>query len=91
MSLWRSIVVWFASFAADPVTVAEEDYRCQAAVAAAYASMATDGENVPPSPPQPPAPVKKCSCNGTKIIKPDGTIPQPCFCGENCKCKPGGN
>lgn len=91
MTLWRSLVVWVASLAADPVAVAEEDQRCHAAVAAAYASMVTDAER-PPAPPVPPVPpAKKCSCNGTKVIKPDGSIPQPCFCGENCKCKPGGH
>lgn len=88
MTLWRSLVLWFGSLAADPVVVAEEDQRCRAAVAAAYASMARDAEPPAPSPPAPPA--AKCRCNGTKVIKHDGTIPQPCPCGDNCKCQKGG-
>lgn len=88
MTLWRTIVLWVSTLAADPVVVAEEDQRCQAAVVAAYASMARD-ESPAPSPPAPPPP-KPCPCKGTKVIKPDGAIPQPCFCGDNCKCKPGG-
>lgn len=31
--------------------------------------------------------IVKCNCNGTKIIRPDGKIEQPCPCGSNCQCK----
>lgn len=88
MTAWRSLMLWLASLAADPVEVPAEKARCEAAVMAAYAAYAPADDPAPT--PAPPAPPKKCACNGTKIIKPDGSIPQPCFCGENCACKPGG-
>lgn len=87
MTAWRSLLLWLSTLAADPVVVSEEKARCEAAVMAAYAAYA-EAEVTPA--PVPPSPAKKCACGGTKVIKPDGTIPQPCFCGENCACKPGG-
>jgi hypothetical protein len=85
MTLWRQLVLWLASLAADPQTVAGEKYACDAAVIAAYAEFAVpETDDVPPAPP--PRPIK-CPCNGTKVVKPDGTIEQPCPCGDNCVCK----
>lgn len=84
MTAWRSFLMWLASLATDPVEVPAEKARCEAAVMAAYAAYAVDEA---PAPKPPPTPEKKCQCEGTKVIKPDGSIPQPCRCGDNCVCK----
>lgn len=83
MTAWRSLLLWLSSLAADADAVAEERVRCEAAVMASYASFA-----VADAAPVPPVPLKPCACGGTRIIKPDGSIPQPCRCGDNCVCKP---
>ena len=86
MTAWHSLLLWLSTLATDPVAVSEEKSRCEAAVMAAYATYSEETSSPLPVP-TPPA--KKCTCNGTKVIKPDGSIPQPCFCADNCKCKPG--
>ena len=87
MTVWRSLVAWLAAMSFDPATADKEPPRSAAAVAAAYASFRPDTP-VPPAPVPPPA--VKCQCNGAKVIKHDGSIPQPCPCGDKCVCKPGG-
>ena len=87
MTLYQWLVAWLVSMSAAPGAVEMEHPRAAAAVAAARASMSTDGAQ----PTRAPAPAE-CVCGGTcknGIWKPDGKIDQRCTCTcERCKKKP---
>lgn len=72
--MWKAILAWLASLAADPVALEYETPRAAAAVAVAYSQFANEAPT--PKPPKPPAPApdKKCqSCGGRGyIVHADG-------------------
>lgn len=77
MTLWRTLIAWLAAMSADPAQIDTEGPKCEAAVAAAYATFAPD---LPPSPTPPPGPAE-CPCGGRCVggrYQPDGNIWQQC-------------
>ena len=81
MSIYRSILAFLASHSADPAEIDREPPRAAAAVAAAYATFASD---VAPAPPPAPA---ACGCGGKCAngqYRPDGKIIMQCE--PNCPC-----
>jgi hypothetical protein len=83
MTLYRSLLAWLAALAADPAEIDREPPRAAAAVAAAYATFATEAA---PTPPPAPAPAK-CACGGKCVdgrYKPDGSIVMSCE--KDCPC-----
>jgi hypothetical protein len=86
MTLWKTILAWLASMAADPHELDREPVRSYAAVSGAYATFAP----VDPEPaPQPQPGPEACPCGGKCVdgkYQPDGRIWQNCM--QNCKsCK----
>jgi hypothetical protein len=81
--MWRSLIAFMASLAAEPGAVDREHPRAAAACQAAYAAMARD--DAPPAP----KPVDECVCGQTcknGVWKPDGRIEAKCDC-ECARCK----
>jgi hypothetical protein len=84
MTLYRSIIALLASLSADPQEIDREPPRAAAAVAAAYASLASE---VAPTPPPAPA---ACACGGkcvNGVYKPDGRIEMKCEADCPCGCR----
>ena len=83
MTLYRSLLTFLASLSADPAEIDREPPRAAAAVAAAYATFASE---TAPTPPPAPAPAA-CGCGGKCAngqYKPDGRIVMQCD--PNCPC-----
>ena len=74
MTLYRSLLAWLAALSADPAEIDREPPRAAAAVAAAYASFATETSPTPP-------PIQVCGCGGkcvNGVYRPDGRIEMKC-------------
>jgi hypothetical protein len=88
--MWHAFLAWLASLAADPVALDREAPRAAAAVAAAYASLATDEAKPTPEPEPGPQPkpgdcCKECGGRGY-IVHADGHR-TACPCPSTCPCK----
>jgi hypothetical protein len=84
VTIYRSLLAWLASLAADPAEIDREPPRAAAAVAAAYATFAPE---VAPTPPPAPA---ACGCGGKCAngqYKPDGKIIMSCEKDCPCACR----
>ena len=74
MNAWRTLLAFLASLTADPAEIDREPPRAAAAVAAAYASFATETSPTPP-------PIQACGCGGkcvNGVYRPDGRIEMKC-------------
>jgi hypothetical protein len=84
MSLYRSLIALLASLSADPAEIDREPPRSAAAVAAAYATMASEGDSPAPKPKP-----SSCGCGGkcsSGVYRPDGRIEMRCTSGCSCGC-----
>lgn len=83
--MWRAFLAWLASLTADPVAIDRESPRAAGAVAAAYATFATEPA---PAPTPPPKPGECCkACKGTGHVTHGDGHRTPCPCPSSCKCK----
>lgn len=83
--MWKTILAWLASLAADPAAHDLEAPRAAAAVAAAYAAQATDAKPRPDPAPEPGKCCQECGGKGY-IVQPDGHR-TACPCPTTCMCK----
>jgi len=87
MTLWHTMVAFFASLAAEPAAVEQAHPPAAAAVAIAYAAQAVEEAPPAPTPPAPPPPAPKppCpQCGGLgKVLRagPSGERIERCPCG----------
>lgn len=86
--MFRSLLAWLASLAADPSALESEQPRAAAAVMVAAATLEKGLPDTPrPSPV--PTPDSKCcdDCKGSGVVVHGDGHKTACACAASCECK----